>query len=706
MVKMARMYYSSLPLLLVCLVAILTTPRFAVASDEQTCAASSDPETCAAAAVATSSEQEPKVVASVEVELPQMADKKIDQNGEEPKCQEWAAKGECKNNAGYMMENCHGTCTGTPQTVTVNMYDGDDVGVAAFRFAEEYSDKFASLEATQEKVMNLARQLQEALEAETNTYEPPKELTYCGKRLCSAGKLWKRAEEMRKADMHDDAGADLIRALLKTGIEVDFVDRCKRTLQWAFGSITRQREREKREAIEEAKVEARRAEERAAMEEALERKKEYEADLLNFGVQVQELVANTDTSLKASVKVGEKGKVDLKDAEELINKIKKSFASATIESETGDEETQNIEVDLTVEELIWDVRKSFVETGPQGGNWTETIELIKKIRPSDKTNDILLIEARCHEMLGNYKFALSSAGRLIQKAGSYTPWINGSPRMIAVTLGANAAMQLGLSKNALSFYQTVLKFDPEQEKTRQQYRGLKKVVKLMGKADEQIEKGYNKAASVFVEDCLSAMRGLDVDSPLFRSKIQLKQCTILSGMGKYEEALNNCDSAVENREGNDSVSGASKKEAYLVRGEALLLDMDYDEAVQDFRAALELVPDDKEHMQEKRELHHKVQQVSQQKDLWNGGVKDYRFNENTGYPDGKPPQRDHAKILQLPIDLDQQSKEVRCKWLKKQFKALVRKYHPDKYKGNKKRAARKFKEVKEAKEIISKGWEC
>lgn len=63
----------------------------------------------------------------------------------------------------------------------------------------------------------------------------------------------------------------------------------------------------------------------------------------------------------------------------------------------------------------------------------------------------------------------------------------------------------------------------------------------------QIQKGYNKAASVFVDDCLSAMRGLDVDSPLFRSKIQIKQCTILSGMGKYEEALNNCDAAVELR---------------------------------------------------------------------------------------------------------------------------------------------------------------
>ena len=199
------------------------------------------------------------------------------------------------------------------------------------------------------------------------------------------------------------------------------------------------------------------------------------------------------------------------------------------------------------------------------------------------------------------------------------------------------------------------------------------------------------------------MRGLDVDSPLFRSKIQLKQCTILSGMGKHEEALENCDTAVELRLSNDSVSAASRKEAHLVRAEALLLDMDYDEAVTDFRAVFELTPDDSE---EKGQFQQKLKETMHQQEMWNGGKKDWRFNEGTGYPDGMPPQRDHAKILQLPIDLEEREKEVKCAWLKKQFKTLVKKYHPDKYKGNKKRAARKFKEVKEAKEIISKEWGC
>ena len=65
------------------------------------------------------------------------------------------------------------------------------------------------------------------------------------------------------------------------------------------------------------------------------------------------------------------------------------------------------------------IKRTFVENGPQGGNIDETIDLLKKIRPSDKTTDVLLIEARCHEMKGNHKSALSAAGRLISKVNIF-----------------------------------------------------------------------------------------------------------------------------------------------------------------------------------------------------------------------------------------------------------------------------------------------
>ena len=72
-----------------------------------------------------------------------------------------------------------------------------------------------------------------------------------------------------------------------------------------------------------------------------------------------------------------------------------------------------------------------------------------------------------------------------------------------------------------------------------------------------------------------------------------------------------------------------------------------------------------------------------------------------------PRKRSHQhQPLQLPEHLPAHSKEIKCSWLKKQFKALVRKYHPDKYQGKKDRANRKFKEVTDAKEALGKEWEC
>ena len=154
-------------------------------------------------------------------------------------------------------------------------------------------------------------------------------------------------------------------------------------------------------------MEKRREEEQQAMAEAEERKKEYEAHFVNFGIQLQESLLNGSSEATVGV-------------------------DGTAETEEGDGSR----------EIIINVMKSFIEAGPQGGNFSETLQLIKKIPPSDKTVDILLIEARCHEMEGNHKQALSAAGKLIAKAANYDPWLNDSPRMMAATLGANAAMQL------------------------------------------------------------------------------------------------------------------------------------------------------------------------------------------------------------------------------------------------------------------------
>ena len=66
--------------------------------------------------------------------------------------------------------------------------------------------------------------------------------------------------------------------------------------------------------------------------------------------------------------------------------------------------------------------------------------------------------------------------------------------MMAVTLGANAAIELGNPDKALKFYKTVLKYDPDQKEVRKQYKKLKSVVELLDQAETQLGKRYNHKA--------------------------------------------------------------------------------------------------------------------------------------------------------------------------------------------------------------------
>ena len=47
-----------------------------------------------------------------------------------------------------------------------------------------------------------------------------------------------------------------------------------------------------------------------------------------------------------------------------------------------------------------------------------------------------------------------------------------------MALGSAAALELGDGKKALAFFTSVLKYDPDQASTRQQYKKLKEVLKL------------------------------------------------------------------------------------------------------------------------------------------------------------------------------------------------------------------------------------
>ena len=69
-------------------------------------------------------------------------------------------------------------------------------------------------------------------------------------------------------------------------------------------------------------------------------------------------------------------------------------------------------------------------------------------------------------------------------------------------------------------------------------------------------------------------------------------------------------------------------------------------------------------------------------------------------------RRDHARVLDLPANVNDLRKESKCKWLKKQHKKLARLWHPDKARGDRLRAERKMREVSEAKEALVQAYGC
>jgi tetratricopeptide (TPR) repeat protein len=273
---------------------------------------------------------------------------------------------------------------------------------------------------------------------------------------------------------------------------------------------------------------------------------------------------------------------------------------------------------------------------------------------------LLLMRARCFQQRAQWADVVRTAGTLLQKVDSRGAWVRGQPRMMVVTLGATAAMEMGDGEKALKFYQTCLRNDPDQKDISKQYKGLKKLLKLIKEVDEQLAKSQNHKALATLDEALSGMKGMDVNSGLFRSGLLLRQCRGYSELKRHEEALMACDQSVQRR--SEPVSGMfvdPKKlsESLSIRAKSHMLDKNYDEAVKDLRQCIELIGQTEEFNQRL----HEAQMAQRQ---WAN-------------------QRNHREVLELPVNLHQLSKDKQCSYIKKAHKTLARKWHPDKAKGNK-----------------------
>jgi len=217
--------------------------------------------------------------------------------------------------------------------------------------------------------------------------------------------------------------------------------------------------------------------------------------------------------------------------------------------------------------------------------------------------------------------------------------------------------QLGESEEALMEIRECLKLDPEHKDCYPFYKTLKKVAKFQAAAQEaQNTQDW--------DECVASANKILKNEPTiqrvrFHGFDKLCHCQIQGGFD-LKDARKSCS---------DALNIVEEPRIYCDRADAYLNDEMYDEAVNDFRKALEL----DENFQRAKEGLERAQKRQKQAQ-----------------------KRDYYKILGV-------KRNARKKEINKVYRKLAQKWHPDNFQDEdeKKRAEKKFMDIAAAKEVLT-----
>lgn len=218
--------------------------------------------------------------------------------------------------------------------------------------------------------------------------------------------------------------------------------------------------------------------------------------------------------------------------------------------------------------------------------------------------------------------------------------------------------QFVCSEIARKTLQEGLRVDPDNAKCRALLKNLKKFDEFKEVANGEYKKGnYNEAIKLYT-DCLQ----LDPEYRSYNSIIYCNRAAAYMNLKKYREALADINKSIE--------LDHQYAKAYFRRAEIKMENEEYEDALRDFQKVKQLNPN-------YPGIHERTMECE----------KLYK----------KASKKDYYKILGV-------SKEATEQEIKKAYRALALKYHPDKNTGSeeeKKEAEKKFKEISEAYATLS-----
>jgi DnaJ homolog subfamily C member 3 len=250
--------------------------------------------------------------------------------------------------------------------------------------------------------------------------------------------------------------------------------------------------------------------------------------------------------------------------------------------------------------------------------------------------------------IGDYYGAISETGRLLKVQ---------SQNIDAYELRGNAYYRLGEHDQAVAHYREGLKLDPEHVECKRGHKLVKAIEKKHKNGQAAFDKrDYQGAITHWAAAIL-----IDPHHDTYNRPTQLKIAQAYSRLGQHREAQQMIQDHI------DTVG--ESLDALWAMGESQQAADQFEEAVRTFHRAVEITTDDK-----KNEAQQKLQEAQV-------ALKQSK-------------EKNYYKILALP-------RSATKKEIKKAYRELALKWHPDKNTDNKEEAEKMFQDISEAYEVLS-----
>ena len=287
----------------------------------------------------------------------------------------------------------------------------------------------------------------------------------------------------------------------------------------------------------------------------------------------------------------------------------------------------------------------------QSQQWNEAIahfsNVIGNYATLGDTPDLLYMKSQAEYNSEDYYGAISDTGKILK---------NYPQHLEAYQLRGEAYFRLNEMEMAQKHFREGLKLDPEHKGCKEGHRLLKKVTKNDKRGDGAFEKGEYQSA---IESWWTAMN-VDITHLAFVRPTLLKVVRAHLALKEYVKAEEECRKHVDNQE---SVEGLH------LLGEVQLSAEKYTDALRSYQRALEIAPDDQK-QQCKRKVDEAQVALKQSK------------------------EKNYYKILSVP-------RTAKLKEIKKSYRELALKWHPDKNTDDKEKAEQMFQDISEAYEVLS-----